>query len=103
MQYGTTSYTQETPKQLWHRFKTGPAEDYDRIHDRITELIALDVLATASEQLPDDEQAYYQDLVDDLPLDPELLESGGVETRTNGATPEDTGPSGSDPRGETPR
>lgn len=74
MDFGTTCYTQETPAFLWDAWTDGgPAGDgYDRYSQRLTELIALDLLLTAPAQLDADERHYAKALVDGLGLAEEV-------------------------------
>lgn len=64
-EYGTISYTQETPRWLWQRFTNGPGDQHDRYSERITGLIALDVLWDPGVDLPQSEQAQAKALVEE--------------------------------------
>jgi len=54
--HSTRSYTQETPGWLWSAFTNGPADEHDRIKDRIVCLQAVDVLENCPEQLTEAER-----------------------------------------------
>lgn len=69
MDYGTSSYVQETPRWLWRPWTAGPAEPYDRFDQRITQLLALDALANCPETLSARERARAETLVEDLELE----------------------------------
>lgn len=58
-----TSYTQETPKPLWEAFTRGPAAAYDRYSQRLTELIAEDVLEHHGDELDDDLREFCEEIV----------------------------------------
>jgi len=51
MDYTTTGYTQETPSWLWSIWTKGPADGYDRYDQRLTRLIAADVLENCPDEL----------------------------------------------------
>lgn len=59
-----TSYTQETPKPLWEAFTRGPAAPYDRYSQRLTELIAADVLQHRGDELDDDLREFCEEIVE---------------------------------------
>ncbi len=64
------SYTQETPAWLWLAWTDGgPGARADRYCDRITKLIALDVVANSPEQLSDREQREAEALAAEVDLD----------------------------------
>lgn len=66
MDHRTSPYTQETPRWLWQRFTNGPGDRHDRYSDRITALIALDVLWDPEVTLHRDERAAAEALVADV-------------------------------------
>lgn len=66
MDYGTSSYTQETPRWLWQHFTNGPGDRHERYSDRITALIALDVLRDPDTALPDPQRREAEQLVEQL-------------------------------------
>lgn len=70
MDYSTRSYTQETPAWLWDAFTDGgPAGRCDRYSDRITQLIAADVLANCPDQLDEGQRDLAEDLATEVNLD----------------------------------
>lgn len=64
--YRTTSYQTETPKWLWQAWTAGPASDTDRYSDRLTALVARDVLEHAPEQLADDERRDARKIIEEV-------------------------------------
>jgi hypothetical protein len=66
MDYSTKSYTQETPAWLWKAWTHGPADDYDRYDQRLTRLIAADVLEHCPDELGDDQQRHATDLATEV-------------------------------------
>ncbi len=64
------SYTQETPAWLWEAWTDGgPGARADRYCDRITKLIAADVVANASEQLSERQEREAEALAAEVDLD----------------------------------
>lgn len=66
MDFGTTCYTQETPGFLWDAFTKGPADDYERYSQRLTRLIAADVLANNPDELDPQQQEIAERLADEV-------------------------------------
>lgn len=62
----TKSYQTETPAFLWDPFTEVIADDYPRYKDRITVLIAEDVLEHCPERLSDRERELAQEIVEEL-------------------------------------
>jgi len=70
MEYGTKAYTQETPTWLWEIWTgEGPGTQADRYCDRITQLIAVDVLVHCPERLDDRQQREAESLAAEVDLD----------------------------------
>lgn len=62
MIHETRSYQTETPVFLWTHWTEGPASDYDRYKDRLTELIAEDVLEHCSDRLTERERKLAEEI-----------------------------------------
>ncbi len=70
MDYGTRSYTQETPSWLWEAWTDGgPGAQADRYCDRIVKLIAADTLANAPGQLTDQQRREAEALAAEVDFD----------------------------------
>jgi len=63
--YETTSYQIENPTFLWKAWTNGPAEDYERHKDRITVLIADDILENCPERLNERERAIVEEILEE--------------------------------------
>lgn len=66
MDFSTTCYTQETPGFLWTAFTNGPADRYERYNERITQLIAADVLTQCPDELTDDQRRIVEALASEV-------------------------------------
>lgn len=111
MNFGTSAYQTETPKQLWEPFTSGPGEWGERYADRLTELQAFDLLLHAADDLDPEQQRFAEQIVEDADGDLECLlelvdeldgpepipEDGPTEVERNGA---DAPSSDANPRGE---
>lgn len=66
MDYTTRGYNQQTPTWLWKAWKHGPGDDYDRFDQRLTQLMAVDVLDYYGDELDDDKRDRAADLATEV-------------------------------------
>lgn len=70
MDYTTKGYNQQTPTWLWKAWTHGPADDYDRYDQRLTQLIAADVIEHCPDELEGEQHRRAVDLATEVtPID----------------------------------